>query len=261
MPISRHFVLAAVLIAVAACRTAPTPAPAQVDGYILSPEEGTKAFAHLIKVEPARGANRLGLGTQRLPAGRGIPLHIHDGEDEVLYVVSGRGVGVVGRVEREVVPGSLLYVPQGAWHGVRASEDVEILWVVSPPNFAQYLRESHDVGGASMSEARWKEIADKHQYADSREFLRRVLAGTRWIDADTQKGIRFDATGMRAAGEAGELAIEGESPADLGFAATFRASPSAAAQKVALTYEFATGDFIRLRWVDAQKSVTLKRVK
>ena len=35
----------------------------------------------------------------------------------MLFVVSGHGVGVVGNVEREVVAGSVIYVPQGAWTG------------------------------------------------------------------------------------------------------------------------------------------------
>lgn len=257
----RRTVLAAILVSLAACQT--TTRPAEVEGYILSPEEGTKALSHLIKVEPARGASRLGLGTQRLRAGRGIALHIHDGEDEVLYVVSGSGVGVVGRVEREVVAGSLLYVPRGAWHGVRASDDMEILWVVSPPKFASYLREWQDAGGLSISEARWKEIAEKHQYADAAEFLRRVLARTRWIDPISQTGITFDDSGMRAhvhhAAERGELAIEDESGADTGFIATLRQSPSATPERVVLTYEFSTGDSIRLRWLDVQRSMTLQR--
>ena len=52
-----------------------------------------------------------------------------------------RGVGVVGNQQKEIVPGSMIYIPQGAWHGIRSIEEMKIIWIVSPPNFANYLRE------------------------------------------------------------------------------------------------------------------------
>jgi quercetin dioxygenase-like cupin family protein len=109
-----------------AARTAgPPPSAATDDGLILGPDEGDRVLSHLIKVDPARGSQRLGVGRQHIPAGRSIALHIHDGEDEVLYILSGRGVGVVGSVESEVVAGSLIYVPKGAWHGLKAVEPTD----------------------------------------------------------------------------------------------------------------------------------------
>lgn len=226
-----HF--AAILLGglVASCATAPTPrSESQVEGYILGPDEGTKAFSHLVKVEPVRGARRLGLGTQRLRAGRSIPLHIHDGEDEVLYILRGRGIGVVGRVERPVVTGSMLYIPQGAWHGVSATEDTEIMWIVAPPKFASYLRESHEAVGASLSEATMREIAAKHEYADTPEFLRRLLAGSRWQLIDSPTYVIFDSSGLRAEvrghSTAGILEIEGTMPDRLAFAALWTETPA-----------------------------------
>ena len=152
----------------------------RVEGFILAPGEGDTVLSHLIKVDPGRGSQRLGVGTQRIHAGRAVALHIHDGEDEVLYIVSGRGIGVVGHVEQEVVTGSLIYVPQGAWHGLKAIEPIDLMWVVSPPNFARAQRERQAAGGASVSEARRQEIERKHQQSDSRTFLRLVLGSSEW---------------------------------------------------------------------------------
>lgn len=257
----RAWALAAVpLLTVFGCASVPPEPQAVTSGYILSPDEGTRALAHLIKVEPNRGAHRLGLGTQRLRGGRGIPLHIHDGEDEVLYVVSGRGVGVVGAAEREVVAGSLLYVPQGAWHGIRAAEDMEIMWVVSPPNFARYLREWNDAGAQNVSEAKWQEIAEKHEYADGRAFLHRVLAGTQWRDTMSAALLVFDRKGTHATATGGAtLEIQDESAPDLGFIALWRPDASASPETVVLTYDFATGNILRLRWRDMQRTVSLTR--
>jgi len=74
--------------------------------------------------------------TQRLSAD-GIPVHAHTFEDELLYVVSGSGVAVVGDEHREIPlePGSLLYVPPEEWHGVRNVDPesrMEVLLVTTP---------------------------------------------------------------------------------------------------------------------------------
>jgi quercetin dioxygenase-like cupin family protein len=256
----------AILVAIFSTDTASGLAAAaatQPEGYILGPEEGTRAVSHLIKVEPARGASRLGLGTQRLRAGRSIPLHIHDGEDEVLYILSGRGVGVVGRIEREVETGSLLYVPQGAWHGVSAFEEMAILWVVSPPEFAAYLRESEEAGGAAMPEERWREIAAKHQYVDTPQFLQRLLAGTRWELAEPLTLVIFDDSGLsaeiRGAVGKGTLEIHDSLQGSLSFVGTWSEAGAATPQKVTLEYDFAGGEAIEVRWSEGQRTATLRR--
>lgn len=79
---------------------------------------------------------RLMATTQRLGAG-GIPVHAHTFEDELLYVVSGRGFAVVGERRKEIPlePGSLLYVPPDEWHGVRNADPearMEILLITTP---------------------------------------------------------------------------------------------------------------------------------
>lgn len=82
--------------------------------------------------------SRLMAGTQTLAAS-GIPVHAHAFEDELLYVVSGRGFAIVGDARQEIAlePGSLLYVPPRAWHGVRNAEPDErmkLLLVTTPSN-------------------------------------------------------------------------------------------------------------------------------
>ena len=66
---------------------------------------------------------------------------------------------------------SALYIPQGTWHGVEAqSAELEIFWVVSPPHFAETLRESAKASDAGKVPADLDEVGRKHGYRDSRHY-------------------------------------------------------------------------------------------
>lgn len=73
---------------------------------------------------------------QRLGAG-GIPVHAHVWEDEVIYILSGRGAAIVGPGQQKVPveKGTTLYIPMGSWHGlVNDSETQRLtaLFVTTP---------------------------------------------------------------------------------------------------------------------------------
>jgi mannose-6-phosphate isomerase-like protein (cupin superfamily) len=61
--------------------------------------------------------------TERLAA-TGIPVHLHEFEDEILYVLSGTGTAIAGEGREEVPlePGSVVYIPRGEWHGAINSD-------------------------------------------------------------------------------------------------------------------------------------------
>ena len=69
-------------------------------GYVLGPTEGEHLIRNagnlLIKVDPTRGSNNMALGTQQVPIRAGIPVHQHHEADEVLFVLEGSGIGIVG---------------------------------------------------------------------------------------------------------------------------------------------------------------------
>ncbi len=76
------------------------------------------------------------IATQTLGAS-GIPVHLHTFENELLYVAAGKGSAIVGEDRREIPieAGSVLYVPTGAWHGLRnedPAQRVEVLVVTTP---------------------------------------------------------------------------------------------------------------------------------
>jgi mannose-6-phosphate isomerase-like protein (cupin superfamily) len=76
------------------------------------------------------------VATQKLAAS-GIPVHKHTWEDEVLYIIKGRGFAVINE-EQTPIPietGSVLYIPIGAWHGLKnedPKEPMDVLLVTTP---------------------------------------------------------------------------------------------------------------------------------
>ncbi len=61
-----------------------------------------------------QGGVRLGMNLSRVPPGRsGCPFHAHAREDEVFYVLSGRGLLRYGDSVREIGPGDCIACPAG----------------------------------------------------------------------------------------------------------------------------------------------------
>jgi quercetin dioxygenase-like cupin family protein len=66
-------------------------------GYVLGPADG-EHLVHFrnpgnifIKVDPLKGSKNLAIGTQQVPVGAGIPIHIHFEADEAFYILEGSG--------------------------------------------------------------------------------------------------------------------------------------------------------------------------
>lgn len=79
----------------------------------------------------------LSVGLYRLPKGAEDTQAPHT-EDEVYYVVAGRGVLRVGDAEHPVGPGALAYVPARADHRFHdVTEDLELLVFFAPAEGAR----------------------------------------------------------------------------------------------------------------------------
>ena len=66
------------------------------------------------------------LGVYLLTITRSAP-HVHDAEDQVYIVQSGRAVAEVDDERREVGPGDLVYVPRGSRHSLAALGDAPVV--------------------------------------------------------------------------------------------------------------------------------------
>ncbi|HJR58160.1 MAG TPA: cupin domain-containing protein [Vicinamibacterales bacterium] len=110
-----------------------------------------------IKVNPARARARFGMITQDVSPGTSIPVHLHEREDEIIFIQSGTGEATIGDERVSLLAGSVLFVPQGTWHGGRNTGAATLRWIAiySPSGFEGYFREigrpSPDAPGRAFS--------------------------------------------------------------------------------------------------------------
>jgi mannose-6-phosphate isomerase-like protein (cupin superfamily) len=76
------------------------------------------------------------VATQKLAA-LGIPVHSHTWEDEMIYVINGRGFALIKEAQTSVPieTGSVLYIPIGEWHDLKNADPrapMDILLVTTP---------------------------------------------------------------------------------------------------------------------------------
>jgi mannose-6-phosphate isomerase-like protein (cupin superfamily) len=71
------------------------------------------------------------------------PLHVHEREDELFYVLEGEHIFQVGDQELEVAPGGLAFAPRGVPHAQRrvVPRQGRTLTMVSPAGFEGFFRE------------------------------------------------------------------------------------------------------------------------
>jgi mannose-6-phosphate isomerase-like protein (cupin superfamily) len=90
-------------------------------------QESGKLYLEFLRV-PSMSA-----GLYVLPAGGVDPQNPHH-EDEVYYIVSGRGRIMVGGEDRDVQAGSFIYVPAQVEHRFHTiTEELHILVLFAPP--------------------------------------------------------------------------------------------------------------------------------
>ncbi len=122
----------------------------------------------VIKVDPARSKSaRMAMGTQLIEAGGLIPVHLHEQQDEILFVLSGRGTAVIEGERIPVDAGATLFVPEGVWHGVENTghEVLHLLWVITPPGLEAMFRDISVPPGAPgtpMSQEEFVALARRH---------------------------------------------------------------------------------------------------
>lgn len=90
---------------------------------------------HLITNKSA-GATRVMLGLSTFTPGTDTPQKIHT-EEELCYILKGRGSITMGEEEIFYQPGEAVFIPAGVPHGVRnrGDEDVVMVYVFSSPQY------------------------------------------------------------------------------------------------------------------------------
>ena len=104
---------------------------AEVEGERRIPSRVSKVLVSEISV----GARNLAMGMNITDVGSMIPNHVHQSEEEAMFIISGRGKLVVGEEEQEVGAGMAIYMPPGVEHSLvnTGNEELKLVWVYAPP--------------------------------------------------------------------------------------------------------------------------------
>jgi mannose-6-phosphate isomerase-like protein (cupin superfamily) len=87
---------------------------------------------------------RMSMVTEDLSQHAEIRVHLHEREDEIIFIRMGHGIATLGDREVPVGPGATIYVPQGVWHGLRNTGEstLGMSAMYSPPGFEQAFKDS-----------------------------------------------------------------------------------------------------------------------
>ncbi len=93
--------------------------------------ENPGAEVHLFALSRPAGLRRVAVAHTRVPAGRhAFVHHLHQHDEEWLFVLSGRGVAEIGDGEHEIGPGDFLgFPPGGPAHDTRALPGEDLVYV------------------------------------------------------------------------------------------------------------------------------------
>jgi quercetin dioxygenase-like cupin family protein len=81
------------------------------------------------------GAKNLTFGLAEFPGGTLAAPHVHAGEEEIIYILSGTGATIAGDQEIALAPGVAVFIPPGLRHQIRADEpeSLRLVTLFSPP--------------------------------------------------------------------------------------------------------------------------------
>jgi quercetin dioxygenase-like cupin family protein len=114
-------------------------------GYVLPPGHGEAFGFHgstvVIKASGQRTLGQLAVMESEYPAGLSVHEHVHDGEDEMFYLLAGELAGFCGDERWTAIPGSFVFVPRDQPHGfaVTSAEPARALVITGPPRLDQQI--------------------------------------------------------------------------------------------------------------------------
>ena len=91
---------------------------------------------HKMAVRPDNmGAEKMCAGVAVFPANKHAPAHVHPQEEEILYVLSGKGRMYFNGEPEDIEPETFMLVPPGVEHSLEATtdKDLKVFYVFSPP--------------------------------------------------------------------------------------------------------------------------------
>ncbi|HLN12138.1 MAG TPA: cupin domain-containing protein [bacterium] len=144
--------------------------------FVFGPDDGevrhlrppARSGAVTIMVDPKNtGSQRLAMGHQRLGPGSVIPVHLHERQDEILFVHAGQATLILEDQRVPAAEGTTVFVPEGVWHGVVNAGDgiLHLLWIITPPGLEEMFRGISAPPGAErrpMTADEFTDLARRH---------------------------------------------------------------------------------------------------
>jgi mannose-6-phosphate isomerase-like protein (cupin superfamily) len=108
------------------------------DGQLIPPTPDGRVVTVKVDSQLTPGV-RMSMITEDLPPNSEIRVHLHQREDEIIFIRMGSGIATLGDREVPVSAGATVYVPQGMWHGLRnnGTATLGMSATYSPPGFEQ----------------------------------------------------------------------------------------------------------------------------
>ncbi len=91
---------------------------------------------HKMIVKPDNlGTTTMSAGVAFFPGKSHAPEHVHQKEEEILYVLEGSGYKYFDDRRERIEPGTFMFAPRGVVHSLEATseEQLKVLYVFSPP--------------------------------------------------------------------------------------------------------------------------------
>lgn len=112
------------------------------EGKVIPPTPDGRQVTVKVDSEETPGV-RMSVITEDLPPNSEIRVHLHQREDEIIFIRVGSGIATLGEREVPVSAGTTVYVPQGVWHGLRnnGNETLGMSAIYSPPGFEQAFKD------------------------------------------------------------------------------------------------------------------------
>jgi mannose-6-phosphate isomerase-like protein (cupin superfamily) len=122
------------------------------EALVLGPEDGASFWQpvpanghvrNLLNDTLVRSESRFALGTQTVAPRAFIREHTHDRVEEVIFVLSGRGIARLDGVDHALEPGSCVYVGRNRKHHFLNPHDepLTFLWLVMPGGLDAFFAE------------------------------------------------------------------------------------------------------------------------
>jgi quercetin dioxygenase-like cupin family protein len=75
------------------------------------------------------GASQVTLATGTLPPGHETPTHLHEIDEEVIYVLSGELTAILEGEEHTAGPGATVFIPPGSWMAIANRTEAPVVMV------------------------------------------------------------------------------------------------------------------------------------